>query len=162
MALKSIIVVLIAALLLVSCGYHMRGAVNIPEEMKRVFVRNGSQDLIGGFRNVLQYSAGSLVGSPAEAGIIVNVIDEDMRRREISLSGTGKANEFELDYLLDYELLSADGTVLSPRQTVQLSRYYFNEQIEVIGKANEERIIRDEMYRQAVEAIVRKAQIALK
>ncbi len=152
---------IMTVLVLVSCGYHMRGAVNIPEDMKKVFVRNGSPQLISGFHNVFQYSAATLVGSPSDAGVIVNVLEEEMRRRAVSLSGTGKANEFELNYLLDYELLNAAGAVLSPKQTVELTRNYFNEQQQVIGKANEERIIREEMYLQAVQAIIRKAQVVL-
>ncbi len=157
---KTVFIVL--TVLLVSCGYHFRGQVNLPAEMKKVYVRNGSSALVSGFSDVFRYASGSLARSQADAGIIVNVLNERMKRRAISLTGTGKANEFELHYVLDYQLLDGHGKMLVPTQTIDLYRNYFNQQQQVIGKANEERVIREEMYRQAVQTIIRKAQVAFK
>ncbi len=157
---KTLIIFCTVALL--SCGYHMRGSVNVPDEMKHVFVQNASSELRSAFGSVLQYSEGAMVNSLSEAGMVVNILDERMNRRAIALSGTGKANEFELHYLLDYQLLDDQGGALTPVESIDLIRNYFNQQDQVIGKANEEQVIREEMYRQAVEAIVRKAQVKFK
>lgn len=154
--------VLAATLIVSSCGYHIRGAIDLPEEMKNIYVENASAELLAGFRETLQYSSGNLVASPEEAGIIVKVIDEDMDRRVLSLTATGKANEYKLDYLLDFELLDAERGVLMPKQTIELNRSYFTQQINVIGKAYEEQVIREEMYRQAVSAIVSRARVAFR
>lgn len=156
------VLIIICAVFLFSCGYHLRGSVNVPDEMRRVYVQNASPDLHSAFGNVLQYSEGAMVNSLSEAGMVVNVLDERMNRRAISLSGTGKANEFELHYLLDYQLLDDQGGALTPVESIDLIRNYFNQQDQVIGKANEEQVIREEMYRQAVQAIVRKAQVKFK
>lgn len=149
-------------LIVSSCGYHLRGAIDLPEEMKNIYVQNASPELLAGFRETIQFSAGNLVASPAEAGMIVRVIDEDMDRRVLSLTATGKANEYKLDYLLDFELLDAEGGILMPKQTIELNRSYFTQQINVIGKAYEEQVIREEMYRQAVNAIVSRARVAFR
>lgn len=155
-------VILAAILFVSSCGYHIRGAIDLPEEMKNIYVENASAELLAGFRETLQFSSGNLVASPEQAGIIVNVIDEDMDRRVLSLTATGKANEYKLDYLLDFELLDAERGILMPKQTIELNRSYFTQQINVIGKAYEEQVIREEMYRQAVSAIVSRARVAFR
>lgn len=148
-------------LLCSSCGYHLRGSIQLPEEMKNVYVQNASPQLLTGFQQVLQYSAGRLVNSPADAGIIVNVVDEEMRRNTLTLSAIGKSTEYELNYYLDVELLDANGNIIMPKQNIQLRRDYFNTQVNVIGKANEQTLITQEMYRQAVQSIVARARVAL-
>jgi len=149
-------------LLCSSCGYHLRGSVQLPEEMKNVYVQNASPQLLAGFQQVLQYGDGRLVNSPAEAGIIVHVLNEEMRRNTLTLSAIGKSTEYELNYYLDVELLDAKGDVIMPKQNIQLRRDYFNRQINVIGKANEQTLITRELYRQAVQSIVAKARVALR
>ena len=156
------LVLLLMTVIVASCGYHLRGAIDLPEEMKNIFVQNASPELLAGFREVFQYSAGNLVASPSEAGIIVRVIDEDMKRRVLSLTATGKANEYQLDYLLDFELLDAERGILMPKQTIELNRSYFTQQLNVIGKAYEEEVIREEMYKQAVNSIVSRARVAFR
>ncbi len=154
-------VLLIFVLLCASCGYHLRGAIELPEEMKNIYVQNASPQLMTGFQQVLQYGSGRLANSPAEAGIIVNVLDEEMRRNTLTLSAIGKSTEYELNYYLDVELLDADGNVIMPKQSIQLRRDYFDTQINVIGKANEQTLITQEMYRQAVQSIIARARVAL-
>ena len=146
-------------MLLTACGYHLGRAVDLPEEMKIVYFQGASPYLLGGARQVFRSSEGRLAGSPAEAGVIVNVFNEEMLRRSLSLDSGGKAIEYELSYHLDFELLDGIGQVLMPRQEIQVIRDYFNVQEQVIGKANEEAIIREEMYKEAVQTIVRRARV---
>ncbi len=146
-------------MLLSACGYRLGLAVDLPPEMKIVYFQGASPSLLLGANQVFRSSEGRLAGSPAEAGIIVNVFDEDLRRRSLSLDSTGKAIEYELTYYLDFELLDAEGQVLMPKQELQIIRDYFNVQQQVIGKANEEAIIRQEMYKAAVQTIVRRARV---
>lgn len=156
------LVLLAMTFIVASCGYHLRGAIDLPEEMKNIYIQNASPELLAGFKDTLQYSTGNLVASPEEAGIIVRVINEDMDRRVLSLTATGKANEYRLDYLLNFDLLDAEGGILMPKQTIELNRNYFTQQINVIGKAYEEEVIRKEMYTQAVNAVVSRARVAFR
>ena len=152
---------LLAVLLVLStgCGYHLGGTVDLPPEMKIVYFQGASPLLLGGAAQVFRSTEGKIAGSPAEAGIIVNIFNEEMLRRSLSLDSGGRAIEYELSYHLDFELLDAVGQVLMPRQELQVIRDYFNVQVQVIGKANEEVIIRQEMYQEAVKIIVRRAHV---
>ena len=71
------------------------------------------------------------------------------------------ANEFELDYSVEYEILDANNKVLLARESFDTKREYFNNQQAVIAKDNEEMTIRDEMYQQAVRGIVNRTRVAL-
>lgn len=93
--------------------------------------------------------------------MIIRIFGEDFNRRALSLSSRGKAEEFELNYRLEYELLGSGKSVLASRQPVEIRRDYFNDQQDVMAKEGEEAVIRNEMYQQAVRAIVDRARVVL-
>lgn len=149
------------ALFLTACGYHLRGALELPKGMKNVYLDGGSPQLLDHFKRAMDISSVPLATSPESAGMIVKIFDEDSQRRVLSLSSGGIANDFELSYRFEYELVDANNKVLMPRQPIEIKREYFNDQVAIIAKGNEESTIRDEMYQQAVRSIMNRARVAL-
>ncbi len=153
--------IFIMALLLSACGYHLRGAFQLPENMKSVYIEGASPQLREQFNQVIKSSSAKLANSRSGAGIVIKIFDENFNRRVLSLSSRGKTNEFELFYRLDYELANAGDASLMARQPVEVRREYYNDQQFMIAKDNEETVIRKEMYLQAVHTIVNRARVAL-
>ena len=112
------------------------------------------------FKKAMELSSVPLSPSAEAAGIIIRVFDENSQRRVLSLAATGVANDFELDYRFDYEIVSAQNKVLMARQPVEIKREYYNDQLAIIAKEAEEAIIRNEMYQQAVRTVVNRAKVA--
>ena len=154
-------VVLGLALLLSACGYHLRGALELPANLKNVYVEGGSAPLLDQFKQTMKSTSTQLTSSRKGAGLVIKVFNEDFSRRVLSLSSRGKSNEFELLYRLDYELANANDAKMMERQTVEIRREYYNDQQFVIAKDNEENVIRNEMYQQAVNSIVNRARMIL-
>ncbi len=144
-----------------ACGYQLRGKIDLPEGLKSIYLQGGSAQLKKKVKQTLRASGGQLVDVIGDAGLIVNIEKEKMDRRVMSLSSTGRANEYELIYKLDFTLLDKEGKPLSELQRIEINKYYFNNQDEVLGKNNEEQVIRDEMYRKAVQSIVNRSRIVL-
>ena len=147
-----------------ACGYHFRKAIVLPPELQQMYVQGASTPLRKEIKKVVKSSSGRLTKTPDEAGMIINVLEEDMRRNVLSLSSTGKATEYELYYTLAFELVSAEGKVVLPRQRIEISRDYFNDQSgeTVLGKASEETVIREEIYKQVVRSVVDRSRSALR
>lgn len=154
-------VILVMALLVSACGYHLRGALELPSNMKNVYVEGGSGTLQEQFKQVFKASSIQLADSRNGAGIVIKIFNENFDRRVLSLSSRGKSNEFELSYRLNYELANAKDVLLMERQSIEVRRDYYNDQQYVIAKENEEAGIRNEMYQQAVRTIVNRARMAL-
>lgn len=154
-------VIVVVALLLSACGYHLRGAYALPATMKSIYLEGGSGQLRNQFQQVMTSSSGQLVSSPQGADIVVRILNEEANRRTLSLSSRGKSNEFELYYRLEYELTNAGNVVLMEGQPIEIRREYFNDQVDVMAKDNEENVIREEMYQQVVRTIVNQARVAL-
>ncbi len=149
-------------ILLSACGYHLRGAVEVSEEMRKIAMQSVSSSLTRAMKELLRGTDARIVNNPAEAGIVIKALDEHLERRVLSLDSTGRANEFELTYRLDYQLLDKEGKELSEKPLhLELYRSYFNNQIDILAKNNEEAVIRQELYRQAAKRILSQARLVV-
>lgn len=147
--------------LLSACGYHLRGSIELPEDLKSMYLFGASSNLQSEVSLILRGSKGKIGPSPNEAGLVIKFLKEDMRSRVLSVGTTGKSSEVELNYYLRFQFYDNQETPLMDEQTIELSREYFNDQTAVLAKESEELIIRKEMYKQAARMLVSRAQIAV-
>jgi LPS-assembly lipoprotein len=159
--MKQIIIVMLSVFL-AACQYHLRGEEETPEVLRHIYLQSASPQLQASFKETLRMAGGNLTQAPEANGVIVNVLNERFDRRSLSLSSTGKTNEYQLFYVLDFEVLSATKQVFMPHQTVEVNRDYFNNQQDIMGKNNEEALIREEMYRQAAHSVIDRGRASLK
>jgi LPS-assembly lipoprotein len=154
---------LLTLLFISACGYHLRGGLDLPEGLKSIYLQDASGQLRNAFNKALRSADVKLAARPEDAGIVVKVSREKMRRRVISVSNTGRANEYELYYKFNFILLDAEGEKLSETQPVEITRTYFIDQEtqDILAKNIEEQTIRDEMYRQAIQTIINRSRVAL-
>jgi len=157
-------IVLILLLLITACGYHLRGSIQLPEVLKKIYVQDASSQLTDAIDQVFSGASGEVVSSAAKAGIILKVVNEDYRRRTVSVNSSGYSNEYELVYRLSYVFLDKQGNIIAPKQTASASRSYYNSQDSnvLIAKGNEEDSLRKEVYVQVVREVVNRARAALK
>ena len=156
--------VFIALLMLTACGYHLRGAIELPEALKKMYVKGASPELSAAIERTFRVTAGELVSSREQAGMILNVLDEYYQRRTISLSSTGFSNEYELIYRLTFDLVDREGSVLVSNQNIEVMQSYYNAQSSetLLSKDNEEIVIRRELYEEAVRSVIQRARAELK
>lgn len=155
------LVLLVICGLLAGCGYHLRGSIEMPEALKKLYVFGASAPLQTEIRSILRASKGSLVASPNDAGVVVKVLKEDMRNRVLSIGSTGKSSESELEYYLRFQFFDSKENALMDEQVVEINREFFNDQTAVLAKGNEEQLIRTEIYKQVARMILARARIAI-
>jgi LPS-assembly lipoprotein len=154
--------VLMIALLLSACGYHLRGALDLPSEMKSIYIEGASAPLAEQFRKAFASSQVQVVSSRAAAGTIITISNEDSLKNAASLGASGRANQYNLEYRLNYEITDVNNVQLVKSQPITIRRDYFNDQQLILGKDNEEIVIRNEMYQQAVRTMINQVRAALK
>lgn len=154
-------VLVVCLSLMTACGYHLRGSIALPTAMKNIYMFGVSGALSQEMKAILRASDGKVAASPNEAGVVIKVLREDMRRRIISVGQTGKSSEMELNYYLKFQFYDNQENPLLDEQTIELSREFFNDQTAYLAKENEERMITKEMYRQAARMVMSRAEIAV-
>ena len=145
-----------------ACGYHLRGMGDTTVKFKRVYLEGASEALMSQFDKVLKMSSAKLTKNSQEADLHVKVVNETFNRRTASLNFSGRSNQYDLNYRLEFEIAGADNVFLGANNPLEINRSYFNDQGYVIAKDQEENVIRGEMYKQAVISIFDRAQSQIK
>ncbi len=74
----------------------------------------------------------------------------------LSVTSTGKVDEYLLKYEVSFRLADKDGKSLSEPQTVKVQRDHQFDRLNVLAKEREEQELRREMQRDAVQQILRR------
>lgn len=154
--------VLLAALL-GACGFHPRGAVELPPGVSKFYVKAPSALLADPIEMYLQAGGAQLVASQAEADVAVLITGESQGHRLLAVDPkTGKAREYELSFALTYQLSRKDGSAILPPQTINLVRDYTFDPTAVIAMGEEQTLIYSEMRRDAVQQLLRRLRFVLR
>ncbi len=159
--LKKLLGLFLIAQFVAACGYHLRGAYDLPKEMHNIYLQGGSANFREQLMTSLKTSGGQLVNSPEKSDMVIIVIRDSIERRTLSLSERGRSNEIELAGHLEFELRDTKNHMLLPQEGIDFRREYFNDQQDVIAKDNEETVIRNEMYQQVVSSIINRGRSAM-
>jgi LPS-assembly lipoprotein len=143
------------ALLLAACGFHLRGAADMPFDT--LFVPGAT----GGIalelkRNIQSGSATRVVDDPkaAEAQLLFS---EETRTKEIlALSSAGRVREYRLIYRVGFRVGDGKGGDFVPPSTVTLTRDVTYDDAVALAKETEERQLFRDMQADMVQQIMRR------
>ena len=160
--LPRLLVLSLSLLLLSACGFHLRGAVDIPPTLLPVYVEAGGGSLVGNqLRDQFQLSAIPQAPSAREARAIVRVLGESRRSRVGALDRNGKIIATEIFLDVRFDAREAGGKELVAPQRLELSRSFEDADVEVLGKQLEAEIIYTDMARDATQQILAMLRAAL-
>ena len=161
-ATRAVRVLVVAAVVLVSaCGFRPRGHLELPADFQEVYVQ-GPDSIRDELEFFLTGGGANLTESRDDADAVIKVISEQFHRRVSAVDPfTGKEREFELVYVVDFSVRLKDKTMLVAPQSIRMRRSYIFDETAAIGSNREERIIREEMRRDAALSIVRRTEAAL-
>ena len=178
-----------ATLALAACGFHLRKGVNLPADLGPL--RVVSSDRYSGLAEALSQAlarsgavpapdpvdvtaqpegAQSGISPPADATApaappapvaTLNIRKVRWGTLPVSIDARGRAQELTLRYAVEFDLLRADGSVLVPRQVVEIGRNYVTVPNNSIGTDSEQEILAKEMQRDMVASIMRRIDAAL-
>ncbi|MBE1287246.1 MAG: hypothetical protein GJ671_05940 [Alteromonadaceae bacterium] len=134
-----------------SCGFTPRQANLVPQELRRLAIV--TQPSTQAFAEALKRlgSLNDLVWRN-ESNIRLNLIDEKVTRRLLSVFASGQVAEYELNYTLRYQL-SVDSASI-PLE-INILRDYQDDPKQVLAKSLELELIMQELRNQAAEQLLR-------
>ena len=157
--------IVFAAALLTGCGFHLRNALNLPENLGPVRVVAGDpySALADNRAEGLQTAGAQAAPAGAETGVAtLRIVSEQWADTPISHDQFGRAQEFSLRYAVIFSMRRADGTAAVPQQAVELARDYLAPAVDSIGKASERELLVRELRRDMAAAILRRVDAASK
>lgn len=135
----------LATLLLFGCGWHPRGAQQLPPELQtmRLASAPASYEFEKKLRRALRLSGINLAS--ASGGYLLQIGTERKQTRNVSLDRNARSAEQEMRLVIEYQLLDANGGVAVGPRTLSASRIYAYDPNQVIAKEDEEKLIYQEL-----------------
>ena len=147
--------VLISALTLASCGFHLRGAADVP--FHALYIPNAKTGIALDLkRNIEAGTNAKVVDDPKAADAILELSGETREKIILSLTGTGRVREFRLRYRVNFRVHDGKGSDYIPSSAVQLSRDVTYNDAEILAKEAEEQLLFRDMQTDMVQQILRR------
>ena len=145
----------IVAMLLASCGFHLRGEYNVPFASVMV-AAPGTSQVADRIKRELTNSPTRLAATAGEAEAQLSVMSERRDRIILSLSGAGRVREYQLKLTVQYQLVDSKGGVAIPTSEIQLQRILTYDDSQIIAKQLEEAQLFRDMEQDAAGQILRR------
>ncbi len=153
--LASLSLLVVAAVLIHGCGFHLRGSVELPEAMARTYIQGSTWDpMVIELRYALRSAGVTVAEEAADSTAVFRLLGHDFNRRTLSVDGDGKVVEYELHLRVRFDVTDPQSQALVPEQTIDLVRGYLNPDTQVLGKQQEQDTLRREMQRDMAQRIL--------
>ncbi len=153
-----------ASLLVQSCGFHLRGLVEMPPELKSVYIEGGLPD--SQMREILRQklisSKVNVLERQTKSGAVLRILRDKTSRRIASVNAAGQPNEYELKYVLSYRLEDGQGRELLVPREISLLRTYRYDPNNILSVEEEAQRIKREMARSAVNQMLRQISAGMR
>lgn len=152
------LILLVAALLASSgCGFHLQGVTTYPPGLSAVYldVPDPNSDLAFQLQRSLAAAGVDLARDASEATATIRIAAENYGRRVKSVSALNRPTEFEVYYEVEYLVLTPEETLV-PREPLERSRIFPYSERDILGKQQEEDVLRDALAREIAGVITRR------
>ena len=147
------------ALLLAGCGFHLQGAVTLPDGVHSVYVVASDEltPFVLSLKQTLQRSGATLATASSSADAVLRITKDRTGRKVLSVSARNTPQEFEVYYQVEYSIDRA-GKEVVPSQPLELTRNFSFEESQILAKDREEDVLRDAMAQDLASLVVRRLE----
>lgn len=145
-------------LMLAACGFQLRGAADLPASLQTMHIQGISlrSELGIELKQTLERNGIRIVEAYEEGVALFSIKQNRFTRQVLSVGADGRANEYELTQVLVVRVTDAEEGVRMEDERFEARRDYQYDPIQVLGREDEERLLREDMNKQLSQAILRR------
>jgi LPS-assembly lipoprotein len=156
-----VLVYLLLLSMLTACGFKLRGSLDLSGDIEPVAVDTSSLlELSRIVRSMLEQNNVSVITEDNRATqqprSTIRLLSESRQRRVLSVDGSGRATEYQLQYRLQYALLT--DTMAEKIYNIELQRNLVFEPTAVLAVENQAEVLYQDMQKDAARLILLKLQ----
>jgi LPS-assembly lipoprotein len=151
-----LLVLLVAAVLLAGCSFHLRGQAAIPFETLYLKATNPGTPFIKELSRNLEANKVKLVDTAAQADVVLDIVSEIPDKQILSLSGSGRVNEFQLFYRVSLRAYDRERNDVIPAEEIVMHSDFPYDDNNVIAMESQETLLYQNMRSDMVQRIVRR------
>lgn len=149
-----------ALCLLGACGFQLRGSAGgttLPDEWRTLYLATPNPNNEISRAVISNFAANGVTWVPREqANFIVILGPERFSRRNLSLNADARAAEIELGLRMQFSVQDPEGNEVLETSDASVFKQMENDPSNVVGKAEEVRILQGEMRTELAQQIMRR------
>lgn len=149
-----------SALLLAGCGFHLRRSAAVPAAMQsQVYLKvDGGGDFPRTLAASLRASGVDVLDASTPGAATLAVPVATFSRRLLGSGGVARVGEYVVALRVQFQLADAQGKVLVPLQSLELSHQFAMDQTQFSAVASETASIERSLVREMSDAVLRRLQ----
>ena len=153
---RALVVALLVAVGFSGCGFHLRGARELP--FSTIYLSSAGNSALGAelARNIRVGTSTHVVPDRAGAAAVLDILGETRDREILSLNAQGRAREYTLRYRLSFKVHDGKGHDFIPATEIAVQRDISFNESEVLAKESEEALLYRDMQSDLVQQILRR------
>lgn len=148
-----IMILLLAATMLASCGFHLRGNLPLSQFPAMYIQSDAHSELAQLISERLKHNSVKLLSGPQNGVPSLHLVQDSLERRTLSLFPNGQVAEYELIYKVRYTLDMPQSGIKDYQ--FELYRDYQDDPNQALAKARELDLLLTELRNQAANRIIR-------
>ena len=150
---------LVSAVALSACGFHLRQSAALPSAMQRVHLTvNGGLDLQRDLARALEASGATVEDKPGPGIAELRVPLATFSTETLTVSGYARVTEYAVRYQVQFQLNDGAGQILLPAQNVSMSREFSYDATNTVGTTAQVEEIQRSLNDDMVQAILFRLQ----
>jgi len=144
---------------LAACGFHLRGSnpSDVAFAFKSLYLKAPSETpFVAALRRALSANKITMTTKPDQADLVLEVVSEQATKQILSLSGSGRVQEYQLFYRVSLRAYDSNQNNWLPAEEIALSRIMSYDDALVLAKQQEEAQLFNDMRSDAVGQAVRR------
>lgn len=111
---------LICSFLLTSCGFQLRGQVNLSPPLHNIYIKTNDPygQTANNLKQALEFSHVHVTDNPKDASVIFVILREETGQQLLSVGGTQQTRQYNIILTVTFQLTDREGKVLIPPQAI--------------------------------------------
>lgn len=129
-----------------ACGFHLQQESRLPPAMDHVrLVIQNPYNAYARRLSILLEQAGVELATGDAATATLEITVNSIRKEILTIGDNARVREYRIRHTVSFRLVDAEGTVLVPEQTLEQSRVISFDEQDILGAAQEEEFLRDNL-----------------
>ena len=154
-SIRNQFLMMLAIISLIACGFQLRGGIEA--NFDSISINGGSAGFVKQLKKRLRQS--SIAVLPTDGEVKLEIVDDLLNKRILSLNSDGRISEYELIYKVSYRVKGKNDSEWGQLINNEVRRQYTYDDENVIAKALEEEKLINGMRDELIRTIT--AQISL-
>jgi LPS-assembly lipoprotein len=151
-----LLALLLSALMLSSCGFHLHGQTGMPFNTLYLDAANPNTPFITELQRNLETKQVRLVNTAKDADVVLQIVYESFNKQILTLGSSGRVNGFRLNYRVSLRAYDLNHQEWIPAEEMEQHRDYSYDDSIILAKEAEESLLVQSMRSDVAQQIVRR------